>query len=87
MKDLNQELEQITNEINAIDKRLDKIVQEQFGEENETPFGLLSIVDNCVKIELMLEESLFTEEELDKLRDIAQDIQDLLIAIYKRENE
>ena len=87
MKDLSQELEQITNEINAIDKRLDKIVQEQFGEENETPFGLLSIVDNCVKIELMLEESLFTEEELDKLRDIAQDIQDLLIAIYKRENE
>ena len=87
MKDLNQELEQITNEINAIDKRLDEIVQEQFGEENETPFGLLSIVDNCVKIELMLEESLFTEEELDKLRDIAQDIQDLLIAIYKRENE
>lgn len=87
MKDLNQELEQITNEINAIDKRLDKIVQEQLGEENETPFGLLSIVDNCVKIELMLEESLFTEEELDKLRDIAQDIQDLLIAIYKRENE
>ena len=87
MKDLSQELEQITNEINAIDKRLDKIVQEQFGEENETPFGLLSIVDNCVKIELMLEESLFTEEELDKLGDIAQDIQDLLIAIYKRENE
>mgnify|MGYP003447899075 CR=1 FL=1 len=87
MKDLSQELEQITNEINAIDKRLDEIVQEQFGEENETPFGLLSIVDNCVKIELMLEESLFTEEELDKLRDIAQDIQDLLIAIYKRENE
>ena len=87
MKDLNQELEQITNEINAIDKRLDEIVQEQFGEENETPFGLLSIVDNCVKIELMLEESLFTKEELDKLRDIAQDIQDLLIAIYKRENE
>lgn len=87
MKDLSQELEQITNEINAIDKRLDKIVQEQFGEENETPFGLLSIVDNCVKIELMLEKSLFTEEELDKLRDIAQDIQDLLIAICKRENE
>jgi hypothetical protein len=87
MRDLNQELEQITNEINAIDKRLDEIVQEQFREENETPFGLLSIVDNCVKIELMLEKSLFTEEELDKLGDIAQDIQDLLIAICKRENE
>lgn len=87
MRDLNQELEQITNEINAIDKRLDEIAKEQFREENETPFGLLSIVDNCVKIELMLEKSLFTEEELDKLGDIAQDIQDLLIAICKRENE
>lgn len=85
MEDLNKELEQITEEINAIDKRLDKILQEQINENEETPFGLFSIVDNNVKLELFIDENLFEEEELKKLEEIANIMQEVLISIHQRE--
>ena len=85
MEDLNKELEQITEEINAIDKRLDKILQEQINENEETPFGLFSIVDNNVKLELFIDENLFEEDELNKLEQIANIMQEVLISIHQRE--
>ena len=85
MKDLNKELEQITEEINAIDKRLDKILQEQINENEEIPFGLFSIVDNNVKLELFIDENLFEEDELNKLEQIANIMQEVLISIHQRE--
>ena len=85
MEDLNKELEQITEEINAIDKRLDKILQEQINENEETPFGLFSIVDNNVKLELFIDENLFEEVELKKLEEIANIMQGILISIHQRE--
>lgn len=85
MEDLNKELEQITEEINAIDKRLDKILQEQINENEEIPFGLFSIVDNNVKLELFIDENLFEEDELNKLEQIANIMQEVLISIHQRE--
>lgn len=85
MEDLNKELEQITEEINTIDKRLDKILQEQINENEETPFGLFSIVDNNVKLELFIDENLFEEVELKKLEEIANIMQGILISIHQRE--
>lgn len=87
MEDLNKELEQITEEINAIDKRLDKILQEQINENEETPFGLFSIVDNNVKLELFIDENLFEEVELKKLEEIANIMQGILISIHQREED
>ena len=87
MEDLNKELEQITEEINAIDKRLDKILQEQINENEEIPFGLFSIVDNNVKLELFIDENLFEEDELNKLEQIANIMQEVLISIHQRENK
>lgn len=85
MEDLNKELEQITEEINAIDERLDKILQEQINENEEIPFGLFSIVDNNVKLELFIDENLFEEVELKKLEEIANIMQGILISIHQRE--
>ena len=85
MEDLNKELEQITEEINAIDKRLDKILQEQINKNEEIPFGLFSIVDNNVKLELFIDENLFEEVELKKLEEIANIMQGILISIHQRE--
>ena len=85
MEDLNKELEQITEEINAIDKRLDKILQEQINENEEIPFGLFSIVNNNVKLELFIDENLFEEDELNKLEQIANIMQEVLISIHQRE--
>ena len=87
MEDLNKELEQITEEINAIDKRLDKILQEQINENEEIPFGLFSIVDNNVKLELFIDENLFEEDELNKLEQIANIMQEVLISIHQIENK
>ena len=85
MEDLNKELEQITEEIDKIDKRLDEIAKSQMEKAEEIPFGLLSIVDNAVKIELLMDADLFKEEDLKRLEGIANDMQLLLMEIQKRE--
>ena len=85
MEDLNRELEQITEEIENIDKRLDEIAKRKAEREEEIPFGLFSIADNVVKIELLIEADLFKEEELKKLEEMANSMQEILIAIQKRE--
>lgn len=87
MEDLNKELEQITKEISDIDKRLDEIAKSKMEREEEIPFGLFSIVDNVVKIELLMDADLFKEEELKKLEDMADSMQEILIAIQKREED
>ena len=85
MEDLNKELEQITEEIENIDKRLDEIARRKAEREEEIPFGLFSIVNNVVKIELLMDADLFKEEELKKLGEMADSMQEILIAIQKRE--
>ena len=85
MEDLNKELEQITNEISNIDKRLDELAKRQMEREEEIPFGLFSIINNVVKLELLMDVDLFKEEDLKKLEGIANDMQLLLIEIQKRE--
>ena len=85
MEDLNKELEQITEEIENIDKGLDEIAKRKAEREEEIPFGLFSIVNNVVKIELLMEADLFKEEELKKLEEMANSMQEILIAIQKRE--
>ncbi len=84
MEDLNKELEQITEEIENIDKGLDEIAKRKAEREEEIPFGLFSIVNNVVKIELLMEADLFKEEELKKLEEMANSMQEILIAIQKR---
>lgn len=88
MNELERELEQITKELKNIDKKLDELEkkEKELDEEDGVPFGLLSLVEDHVKIELLMEEKLFTEEELNKLKDIAQEIQDMLIAVHSRNN-
>ena len=85
MEDLNRELEQITEEIENIDKRLDEIAKRKAEREEAIPFGLFSIVNNVVKIELLMDADLFKEEELKKLGEMADSMQEILIAIQKRE--
>ena len=49
MEDLNKELEQITEEINAIDKRLDKILQEQINENEEINWSYMETYVSALK--------------------------------------
>ena len=51
--------------------------------EEEVPFGLFSIINNVVKLELLMDVDLFKEEDLKKLEGIANDMQLLLIEIQK----
>ena len=82
--DLNKQIQDITNKINAIDKKLEEIETNKKERENETPLGLISIVDGNIKLELLLDENLFDEENIKELERIATDIQKLVLQIQDK---
>lgn len=86
MEDFNKKMKEIEKEIKEIDEQLN--ILSEMAQENivggEIPFGLFSIKDNRVKLELLLEATLFDEGDLKKLEQMAQEMQDLLIKIYNK---
>ena len=72
---------EIDKKIAEIDKKLEKLnVKEK---EDKEPIGLISLIDGYINIELLLEEKLFDEERMNKLQDIANKLQELLLEIQK----
>lgn len=72
---------EIDKKIAEIDKKLEKLnVKEK---ENKEPIGLISLIDGYINIELLLEEELFDEEKMNKLQNIANQLQELMLEVQK----
>ena len=72
---------EIDEKIAEIDKKLEKLNAN--AKEDKTPIGMISLINGYVNIELLLEEELFDEEKMNKLQDIANQLQELMLEVQK----
>ena len=71
----------IDEKIAEIDKKLEKLNENK--KEDKEPIGLISLINGYINIELLIDEKLFDEEKMNKLQDIANQLQDLMLEVQK----
>lgn len=84
MNELEKKIQDLANQIKVIDQKVERIEQNKKERENEIPLGMISIVDGNIKMELLLDENLFDEENMKELEKIAIDMQNLILKIQER---
>ena len=82
--DLNDKMNELENKIKELDKKIADIKLREEEREESIPFGLISIVDDNLKLELLMSQDLFEEEDLKELEDILNNLQKLVIKISQR---
>lgn len=70
---------EINEKIAEIDRKLEKLNKK----EDKEPIGMISLINGYVNIELLIDEKLFDEEKMNKLMDIANQLQELLLEVQK----
>lgn len=84
MNELEKKIQDLANQIKVIDQKVERIEQNKKERESEIPLGMISIVDGNIKMELLLDEELFNEEDMKELEKIAVDMQNLILKIQER---
>ena len=79
--EIENKIMKIDEKIAEIDKKLEKLNANV--KEDKTPIGMISLINGYVNIELLLEEELFDEEKMNKLQDIANQLQELMLEVQK----
>ena len=79
--EIENKIMKIDEKIAEIDKKLEKLNAN--AKEDKTPIGRISLINGYVNIELLLEEELFDEEKMNKLQDIANQLQELMLEVQK----
>ena len=79
--EIENKIMKIDEKIAEIDKKLEKLNAN--AKEDKTPIGIISLINGYVNIELLLEEELFDEEKMNKLQDIANQLQELMLEVQK----
>lgn len=82
--DLNDKMNELENKIKELDKKITDVKLREEEREESIPFGLISIVDDNLKLELLMSQDLFEEEDLKELEDILNNLQKLVIKISQR---
>lgn len=82
--DLNDKMNELENKIKELDKKIAEVQHREEEREESIPFGLISIVDDNLKLELLMSQYLFEEEDLKELEDILNNLQKLVIKISQR---
>lgn len=82
--DLNDKMNELENKIKELDKKIADVKLREEEREESIPFGLISIVDDNLKLELLMSQDLFEEEDLKELEDILNNLQKLVIKISQR---
>ena len=82
--DLNDKMNELENKIKELDKKIAEVQHREEEREESIPFGLISIVDDNLKLELLMSQDLFEEEDLKELEDILNNLQKLVIKISQR---
>lgn len=81
---LNDKMNELENKIKELDKKIADVKLREEEREESIPFGLISIVDDNLKLELLMSQDLFEEEDLKELEDILNNLQKLVIKISQR---
>lgn len=82
--DLNDKMNELENKIKELDKKITEVQHREEEREESIPFGLISIIDDNLKLELLMNQDLFEEEDLKELEDILNNLQKLVIKISQR---
>ena len=82
--DLNDKMNELENKIKELDKKIADVKLREEEREESIPFGLISIVDDNLKLELLMSQDLFEEEDLKELEDILNNLQKIVIKISQR---
>ena len=72
---------EIDEKIAEIDRKLEELTARAI--ESKSPIGMISLVYGFVNIELLIDETMFDEEKMNKLQDLAYQLQELLLEIQK----
>ena len=72
---------EIDEKIAEIDRKLEELNARAI--ESKSPIGMISLVYGYVYLELFIDVSMFDEEKMNKLQDIANQLQELLLEIQK----
>lgn len=74
-------MKEIDEKIKEIDKKLESLEKKK--KEDKEPIGMISLINGYVNIELLIDEKLFDEEKMNKLQDIANQLQNLMLEVQK----
>lgn len=79
--EIENKIMKLDEKITEIDRKLEKLNTKE--KEDKSPIGLISLIDGYINIELLLEEELFDEEKINKLQEIANQLQELMLEVQK----
>ena len=76
-------MENFDNEIQEIEEQLEELKRKREERKNQIDIGVVSIIDDRLKLELLLNADDFSEEHIEKLTKITNELQELLLDVYK----
>ena len=76
-------MENLDKEIQEIEEQLEKLKRKREERKNQIDIGVVSIIDDRLKLELLLNADDFSEEHIERLTKITNELQELLLDVYK----
>ena len=76
-------MENLDKEIQEIEEQLEELKRKREERKNQLNIGMISITDDRLKLELLLNADDFSEEHIERLTEIANELQELLLDVYK----
>ena len=73
----------LDKEIQEIEEQLEELKRKREERKNQIDIGVVSIIDDRLKLELLLNADDFSEEHIEKLTKITNELQELLLDVYK----
>ena len=80
-------MENFDKEIQEIEEQLEELKRKREERKNQTDIGVVSIIDDRLKLELLLNADDFSEEHIERLTKITNELQELLLDVYKNVNK
>ena len=76
-------MENLDKEIQEIEEQLEELKRKREERKNQIDIGVVSIIDDRLKLELFLNADDFSEEHIERLTKITNELQELLLDVYK----
>ena len=80
-------MENLDKEIKEVEAKLEELKQKREERKNQLNICVISITDDRLKLELLLNAEDFSEEHIEKLTKITNELQELLLDVYKDVNK
>ena len=80
-------MENFDKEIQEIEEQLEELKRKREERKNQIDIGVVSIIDDRLKLELLLNADDFSEEHIERLTKITNELQELLLDVYKNVNK